>query len=466
MRYIIALFFFLIPLHAFLITTLKCGIWINTNIIRFWKEIVIILLLLYTIFYVLKKYKFKISKIYKNNYILWTITAFSFVSFIYIFFPFNFIYLIDAYNKYWFNLEITKNFISSLNFKSALLWFKYDVFFLFAVLIWFYLPIIKNNIKLYLKSIFASIIIIFIVFIPVFLSNYTQDFYTFFGYSNHVSTYNPNSCITFSQNVEWGHFRFQASFWWPIRFSVFLVVYYLLFLWFSLKYLKTRFKYLIIWIFSILTFISIFYSYSKTWVLGLIVWLSFFSYFFYKYKLWRKIKTKFIIYSSLILSLPILSIIYIKKDLFLHLWAIINRFQNLNIAMQMFIQNPIWYWLWKAWPASQLWKIIDYNYPNNSIFSTQVHKFLPENWYVQILIEQGILGFWLFLWIILMILYYLIKIAKNKKDFLSIWFLSSYIALIFMVNFTHWFEESATSYTLFMLIWAYIAKNIKFKKKS
>jgi hypothetical protein len=34
-----------------------------------------------------------------------------------------------------------------------------------------------------------------------------------------------------------------------------------------------------------------------------------------------------------------------------------------------------------------------------------------------------------------------------------------------MANFTHAFEEAATSYLLFLIIWAYIARNSTYLKK-
>gem|GEM_PF-2902398 len=70
MKYIVAIFFFLLPFHAFLVTFLKCKIGLNTNFLRFWKEIFLLSFFIYTIFYVLKRYKYKLSKIYENNYIL------------------------------------------------------------------------------------------------------------------------------------------------------------------------------------------------------------------------------------------------------------------------------------------------------------------------------------------------------------------------------------------------------------
>lgn len=46
---------------------------------------------------------------------------------------------------------------------------------------------------------------------------------TLFGYSDEVSTYVANGCLSFSQNVE-GHHRFQATFGGPIRMSVFFTI--------------------------------------------------------------------------------------------------------------------------------------------------------------------------------------------------------------------------------------------------
>jgi len=50
---------------------------------------------------------------------------------------------------------------------------------------------------------------------------------TFFGFSSAVSTFHPESCLAFAQNVA-GHHRLQATFGGPIRFSVFVVITYIL----------------------------------------------------------------------------------------------------------------------------------------------------------------------------------------------------------------------------------------------
>jgi len=55
---------------------------------------------------------------------------------------------------------------------------------------------------------------------------------------------------------------------------------------------------------------------------------------------------------------------------------------------------------------------------------------------------------------------------KLKKDYFSIGIFVSYITILFMANFTHIFEEAATSFILFMLIGGYIAKESRdFRKE-
>lgn len=430
-------FVFLLPFHAVFVTFLKCRIGVDMDILRFWKEFVIIGLLFWVAFNIFKKYKFNFWKLYKDNYLLWTITAFILSSFIYIFFPY-------------FVIKI-----------SALLWFKYDVFFIFAFLIWMYLTFIKNNFENILKTVFTSIWVILIIFTPWFLSWNIDKKAELLWYSTKVSTYEANSCITFSQNVTWWYHRFQWSFWDPIRFSVFLVVFYFIFLGFSLD--KTtnknnRKKYLLISAWTILVLIWMFYAYTKTSFLWFIFWSILFIYLVRKIIYKKEISKKFIASLWALAIVPISYIAIFKRDLFLHPEAILWRVENLIRSIEMFFYNPIWYWLWIAWPASQLWTSSD------SALNNWVVKFLPENWYVQIFLEQSILGLSLFIWVLSIIWVYLYRIILRKKDFLSIWIFVSFITIIFMWNFTHVFEEAATSYILFMILWAYIAKEYKWLK--
>jgi len=446
MRYLVLFLVILLPIHAILVTTLKCRFDINTDFLRFWKEFILILLFLITFYKtIIKRYKWNFSKLYKNNYILWVTTTFAFVSLAFVFLPFGQPKL------------------------SSFLGFKYDVFFLIALVIWLYLPIIKNNFEIILKSVFWITWVILAIFLPWYLFWDISAVTSIFGFSSEVSTYSVNSCISFSQNVN-GQHRFQWSFSGPIRWSVFLTTFYLIFLWFILNnfnFKKNKISYLFIIIPSIFVIISIFYSYSKTTILGLFFWISLFSYLIYKIKFWKKISTKFITISSSIWIIWLTLLLIIKKDVFLHLGSVINRFDNLKMSVEMFLWNPFGYWLWIAWPASWTGHSIEsaWSWQIAVVSTAYTHKFLPENWFVQILLEQWIIWLALFVSIIIIIWLKLFSIVKTKKDYLSIWIFTSFITLVFMANFTHAFEESATSYILFLIIGAYIAKNNLIKRK-
>jgi len=144
-KILVLLLVFLLPFHATLITFFKCKLWLNMDFFRFWKEFIIIFLLFVSSFLVLKRNKYSFKKIYKDNYVLWLTTIFIVSSLIYIFLPF-------------FEPKL-----------SWFLWFKYDVFFLFALIIWLYLPNIKENFNLILKILFISIWLILIIFLPWYM---------------------------------------------------------------------------------------------------------------------------------------------------------------------------------------------------------------------------------------------------------------------------------------------------------
>lgn len=434
--YLIMLFVFLLPFHAVFVTYLKCKLWIDTNLLRFWKEIVIVFLMIWVAFNIFKKHWLNLKPLYKDNYLLWTITSFILCSFVYIFFPY-------------FVIKI-----------SNLLGFKYDVFFIFALLIWMYLNFVKINFENILKTVFASAWVILIIFLPWYLSWDIDKSSELLGYSKQVSTYEANACITFSQNVTGGHNRFQWSFWDPIRFSVFLTIFYFMFVGYflSTNYKNPKTKYIIIWVWTILVLTSIFFSYTKTSMLGFLFWTVLFIYLVRKIIYKKTITKRFLITLWVLALLPILYLATFKRDLFLHPEAVLWRLDNFSESIDMYYYNPIWYGLWIAWPATQLWTSSD------STLSYWVVKFLPENWYIQVFLEQSLLWLWLFLWILWVMWNYLYQIAVRKKDFLSIWIFVSFVSILFMANFTHIFEEAATSYTLFMLLWAYIVNNYKKQK--
>ena len=204
------------------------------------------------------------------------------------------------------------------------------------------------------------------------------------GFSNKPSTYEANSCISFSQNVTGGHNRFQGSFGDPIRFSVFMVVFYFMFIGFVLhkELHKKALRNTLLVIPSIFIFTAIFYSYTKTSMLGLLFGSVVFFYLVRKIKFGKEISKKFILTSSLTIGVILAFVLYVKRALFLHPEALLGRVENLVISVDMFFFNPFGYGLGIAGPASQLATSSDMS------LASGVRKFLPENWYIQILLEQ------------------------------------------------------------------------------
>ena len=180
----------------------------------------------------------------------------------------------------------------------------------------------------------------------------------------------------------------------------------------------------------------------------------------------KKLSPKWINIGIITLLSPIILIASFKSELFLHLGAVINRWDNLSKSLEMFFYNPFGYGLGIAGPASWIGTSIEsaweWQIALSSVHST--HKFLPENWYVQILLEQGLLWLFLFLGVLFTIGYHLFRIMKKRKNFFSVGIFSAFLALCFMANFTHAFEEAATSYILFLLLWIYISQHTKHSK--
>ncbi len=438
MKYILHLFVFLLPFHAVVITFLQCKMGVDTNILRFWKELVVLFLLSIVSFQLLYKYKTNIWSIFKNNTLLWVIIAFILCSLFYVFFPY---------------IEIKT---------QALLWFKYDVFFLFTLLIWMYLASARENIIPLTKTLFASTLLVILLFLPWYLSWDIAKKAELLWYSTAVSTYEAGGCLAYAQNVKGGHNRFQASFGDPIRFSVFLVIVFILLTWYILEFKKEKgrkYQITLFFCFALLFWISIFYAFTKTSILWWVVGAVLFLYLVRKVIFNKTFSRRFMIILGGIISIILAIGLYIKRDLFLHPEAVLWRAENLIISVKMFLFNPLWYGLWIAWPASQLAT------SNDTSLSKWVYKFLPENWYVQIFLEQGLIWGLLFLSLVILIALALYKIMMQKKDYFSISLFTAFISLLFMANFTHVFEESATNFILFLLIWAYIAKETKGWKK-
>jgi hypothetical protein len=110
------------------------------------------------------------------------------------------------------------------------------------------------------------------------------------------------------------------------------------------------------------------------------------------------------------------------------------------------IANVWWYGLGSSWPA------IHHGW-----------QFLPENMYLQVLLDTGVVGFWL--WVLLIVgwmrcVYRLIVWFRdshaNQWSHLLQWFVVGFFGLLITWLFLHVFEDSMVNYLFFIPFWFFV----------
>ena len=198
--------------------------------------------------------------------------------------------------------------------------------------------------------------------------------------------------------------------------------------------------------FSVLLWISILFSlvfltYSRAAMLWIIFsWLILFllnsKYIFNNFK-------KILIFSILSWIILIWAFWYVFQDklhnVFFREGSTNGHITRMATWIDRFSSKPLWSWLATAWPAYR------------SVIKTKTsletdRYYIPESWFVQILIEGGVIYFSLFifiLWIILLNLY------KNNNNYIFLMF----IWILIMNVFLHVFEYTYITILLFMFLW-------------
>jgi len=232
--------------------------------------------------------------------------------------------------------------------------------------------------------------------------------------------------------------RRQWIFSWPNNYGYFLIAFLpLIILLFKekIKNLKEFFKInkkqlLNIW-FIILRIIAILLTLSRTAFIGWIVWIAVLN--FQRIKKHKRL-------SIWILIVCLLVIIWLSEIKWTSTIAHIKaKFGSIDYVLK----NPGWYGLGTSWPA------VHHNW-----------TILPENYFIQLLLDIGTIGFIIRAFLIIQIQYILQKIKKNKDDkkymkvylfwiWLNIW----RICLLIMWLFLHVFEDSMVNYLFFISRW-------------
>jgi hypothetical protein len=325
---------------------------------------------------------------------------------------------------------------------DILIWIKYWFFYIFIFLsasfLWFVwknkLEKIKN-----LKSIWYFLIwIVVLWFLRQWAKLVLPDFFMqiWYGPLNDFF-FGKNPPIYYLTWYEWT-LRWQWLFSWPNNYGYFLVAFLpivLLLFKVQVKRWKDLFKsksFLnLIWIF--IWIIAILFTLSRTAILW---WALVFLLLNIDWIRKNKIKT-WIIIALWIAWIVALSILKWSSTLG-HMYAKLNSINRV-------IQKPMWLGLGTAWPAI---------HHNGTI--------LPENYFIQIMIDIGTIWFILWAWI----RYAVILIEKKiKKSFIeknnnddAVYLIRKYlnigwICLLLMWLFLHVFEDSMVNYLFFISYW-------------
>lgn len=333
---------------------------------------------------------------------------------------------------------------------DIVIWIKYSIRYLFiflgATFIWDTFFYKKQDITSYInrtiKLIYAIIFSGIIRQLSKFL--YPSIFYHLWYWEIWNFVFNQSPPLYY-RTWPWWLPRLSWIFSWPNNYWYFLVLFWWLILANPLKLVSNNQL-----IKKVTYIISIFLTLSRWALLWLCLQLLIIT---KKYIL----KYKFL-FTRITLSILILlgTVSLIKW------WSSLEHFQNKLTWLYFIFDNPIWKGFWTSWPS------IHFNW-----------SILPENYYLQLIIDIGVL--WFIFWVLLIT--YFIKLStsvikdyrvsnpnnNSSNDIVTTFILLSFwlLWLLFEWLFLHVFEDSMVNYIFFITYWIvfwYIHHNSSKKK--
>lgn len=333
-------------------------------------------------------------------------------------------------------------FINWLGFSSVIYGWRYDFMFLIVFLIYKHWKIflkikISELLKLFLYSaslsLFLGLLVKFVLW---------EEVLTIFWYTNYISDWTYKWWVP---NYHWLENswirRFQWILEWPNPMAFFLIIFTSLFLAFQKN--KQEF-----YVFLILVFL--FFLLILTFSRSAILWVftNIFIIFLLNIKIiWKKYKKLFLSFSIFLLIFSVLFWFLFQeniKNIIIRKGSTSGHFERMIVWIKRFTEKPFWAGLAESGPAFR--KI----YPEKQTKKDEL-KYIPESWFIQILIEWWIIYFLLYLSIISIIL------RKLYKNNLSIFF--GFSAILVMSLFLHIFEATYLSIIIFSFIWLFLNKD-------
>ncbi len=346
---------------------------------------------------------------------------------------FDFIdYLIFIFIWYW----ILITFINWLWFNNIFFWWRYDF-------LWFIVFLIYKHWKIFLKVKIRELVKLFMIsaWISLFLWVMVkfilwEEILSLFGFSIEVAQFWFAWGIPIYQWVEASWIRrFQWILDSPLAMWYYLILFTGLFTYLNKKNIDF---WILLWIWFL--FVLIFLTYSRAAMLWVVVWIFLLVLFSAKV-LFKKYK-KSLIYILIIGIISILGLSYIFQDkihnVFLRDGSTSGHLTRMTTWINRFIEKPLGSWLATSGPA----------YRNIYEWETSLETdryYIPESWFVQILVEWGFVYFTLFLLILLNILF---NFYKNNHRYIWVMF----IWILIMNLFLHVFEYTYITILLFLFL--------------
>jgi len=417
MNFLVGLLLFLLPFHAFGVT------WAGAPSFAFWKELILFVILILSGLQLLKSQQKEQVKSLFNSKLLWILM----------------IYLIFASaSVLWAPSEA--------RLARLIYGIKYELMPFIVLGIGLLAGStqkikLKSAIKMFYYG--SSAAILFGLLIHFFIG---PESLIWFGYGAEWSTYTPGKALAFCHKIENTDIcRFQASFAGPNQAAFYILAF--LPIAFQEAWLeKSRLRYLK-WIMIALALLGFYLTYSRSAWLGLISMIGFgiglkLKTLFNDKKISFRLLKKYIL-AGFVASLLLAGFLFWQMgDLFQQIVLRANSTSEHILkwieGFQAFKQHPwIGQGLASCGPAAR--RMMDF-------------PLIPESWFLQVLINTGLIGFSLFVSLYSLICWKLWTIQKNTALALLLVLLS----LIVPMQVLHVFEDSSLSYSLFLLVGLYL----------
>ncbi|MDD2907856.1 MAG: O-antigen ligase family protein [Candidatus Gracilibacteria bacterium] len=346
-------------------------------------------------------------------------------------------YLVFAYIGYGVGITL----YNSLGLNSIIYGGRYDFMFLIVMIIYKhgaeFLKVKKEElIRLFVYS--GALSLLFGILVKFRLK---EEFLVEFGYVDYASNWVFKGGIPVYHGLEnSGIRRFQGILDGPNAMAYFLVIFSSMYL-----YLQKKKNEFYVYASILFLFWLVLLTYSRSALLGIIVssGIIFLVSIKYIYKNYRKVFLSVLLFTLGFLS--ILGIIFQTQltNIIFRTSSTTGHFDRMSVGIERFKEKPLGAGLAEAGPA---YRNI---YPDKQTKEDEV-KYIPESWYIQVLIEGGIIYFVIFISILLIVLRKLY--SKSKIIF------GMFLAILVMNIFLHIFEATYLSMLMFTFIGLFISK--------